>query len=73
MAGKGVAVITGGASGIGEATARRFARDGFDIAILDMNESAGEQLAAGLAKGGVRARFWRCDVSDLKAVEATAA
>ncbi|HRD78218.1 MAG TPA: SDR family oxidoreductase [Hyphomicrobiaceae bacterium] len=73
MAGKGVAVITGGASGIGEATARRFARDGFDVAILDMNEGAGTKLAVELSKSGVKARFWRCDVSDLKAVEAVAA
>ncbi|HEX2336601.1 MAG TPA: SDR family NAD(P)-dependent oxidoreductase, partial [Hyphomicrobiaceae bacterium] len=38
MTTKHVAVITGGASGIGEATARRFAADGYAVAILDQNE-----------------------------------
>ena len=38
---KSIAVITGGASGIGEATARRLAADGYRIAILDVNAAAG--------------------------------
>jgi NAD(P)-dependent dehydrogenase (short-subunit alcohol dehydrogenase family) len=45
------AVITGGASGLGEATARLLAKDGVKVAILDMNKDKGEKVAAEL--GGV--------------------
>jgi NAD(P)-dependent dehydrogenase (short-subunit alcohol dehydrogenase family) len=65
---KGIAVITGGASGIGEATARRLAADGYRIAILDVN-AAGEAVAKSIGD----ARFFQCDVADAKAVDAAAA
>ncbi|HBM88240.1 MAG TPA: 3-hydroxy-2-methylbutyryl-CoA dehydrogenase, partial [Rhodobiaceae bacterium] len=39
------AVVTGGASGLGEATARALAADGVKIAIFDMNEEKGEAVA----------------------------
>jgi len=45
------AVITGGASGLGEATARLFAAKGAKVAIFDMNDAKGEQLAKEL--GGI--------------------
>ncbi|MCX7069749.1 MAG: SDR family oxidoreductase [Gammaproteobacteria bacterium] len=45
------AVVTGGASGLGEATARKLASLGVKVAIFDMNEARGEALAAEL--GGV--------------------
>lgn len=70
MSSRGVAVITGGASGIGEATARRLAADGYAIAILDMNANAGEAVAASI---GAAARFYACDVADAGAVDAVAA
>ncbi len=70
MSNPGVAVVTGGASGIGEATARRLAADGYRIAIVDMNANAGEAVAASIGGG---ARFYACDVSDAKAVDAVAA
>jgi NAD(P)-dependent dehydrogenase (short-subunit alcohol dehydrogenase family) len=72
MSGKGVAVITGGASGIGEAAAQRLAQDGYDIALLDTNRAAGELVAAALAGGGRSARLWMCDVADAAAVEKVA-
>lgn len=59
-----VAVVTGGASGIGEACARRFARDGFAIAILDQNEAQGAAVAGSLAAEGAKAVYYRCDVAD---------
>ncbi len=65
-----VAVVTGGASGIGEATARRLAADGCSVAIVDQNVAAGEAVAVSI---GDVARFYACDVSDAQAVDAVAA
>ncbi|MFL1403720.1 SDR family NAD(P)-dependent oxidoreductase [Marinobacter sp. M1N3S26] len=59
------AVVTGGASGIGEATARRLAASGVKVAILDFNEERGEAVAAEL--GGV---FCKVDVTSEDAVDA---
>jgi NAD(P)-dependent dehydrogenase (short-subunit alcohol dehydrogenase family) len=53
------AVITGGASGLGAATAQIFAAAGARVALLDLNIAAAEQLAAKL--GGMAAK---CDVTD---------
>lgn len=51
-------VVTGGASGIGEATVRRFATTGANVVIADIDEQRGATLAAELG-----ARFLRCDVT----------
>ncbi|MFW5825129.1 MAG: SDR family NAD(P)-dependent oxidoreductase, partial [Marinobacter sp.] len=59
------AVVTGGASGIGEAVARRLAVAGVRVAIFDFNEERGEAIAAEL--GGV---FCRVDVTSEEAVDA---
>lgn len=67
---EGTAVITGGASGIGAATARRLASGGMRIALLDVNLEAGEGLRREL---GGNASFHACDVSDATAVEHVAA
>jgi NAD(P)-dependent dehydrogenase (short-subunit alcohol dehydrogenase family) len=67
-----VAVITGGASGIGEATTRRLAADGYAVAILDVNTAGGETVVKSLASSGATAHFHACDVSDLKAIDAVA-
>jgi len=56
-----VAVVTGGASGIGEACARRFADEGAAVAIADLDEARGREVAASI--GGDRAAFLRCDVA----------
>lgn len=65
-----VAVVTGGASGIGEATARRLAADGCRVAVVDINSEAGAAVAGSI---GTNARFYACDVSDAGAVDAVAA
>ncbi|HUR49418.1 MAG TPA: SDR family oxidoreductase [Acidimicrobiales bacterium] len=59
------AVVTGGASGIGFATARRFAAEGADVVIADIADEAGEKAAADV--GG---RFHHLDVSDLASWDA---
>jgi NAD(P)-dependent dehydrogenase (short-subunit alcohol dehydrogenase family) len=63
-----VAVITGGASGIGLAMARRFRAEGMQVMIGDIDEEA---LASAAAETGALAR--RCDVSRLGDLEALAA
>lgn len=63
-----VAVITGGASGIGRACAGRLAGQGAEVWILDQNAAAAEEVARDL--GGTALAL---DVSDAKAVEAAAA
>lgn len=64
-----VAIITGGASGIGEATVRAFIREGANVVIADYSEH-GQQLANELAGGTERALFVKTDVTDAKAVQA---
>jgi 3-oxoacyl-[acyl-carrier protein] reductase len=64
-----VVVVTGGARGIGAATAKRFADEGAAVAILDLEEAAASATAAGLGAGR-RALGLACDVSDAEAVEA---
>lgn len=66
MQGK-VALITGGAAGIGKATAQRFAEEGATVVICDLNAAVGEQTAAEL---GPNARFYPVDVTDRQAVQA---
>jgi NAD(P)-dependent dehydrogenase (short-subunit alcohol dehydrogenase family) len=58
-------VVTGGASGLGAATARRLAAHGVRVALFDMNDTAGEALAAEL--GGV---FCKVDVTNEDQVDA---
>jgi len=64
-----VAFITGGASGIGAGTARRFAQEGALIALADVQDEDGERLREELTKAGGRAIFVHCDVSDPASVE----
>jgi NAD(P)-dependent dehydrogenase (short-subunit alcohol dehydrogenase family) len=65
----GAALISGGASGLGEATARRLSAEGMAVTIADRNAQLGESLAAEL---GDRASFVELDVTDPEAVLAAA-
>jgi 3-oxoacyl-[acyl-carrier protein] reductase len=61
-----VVMVTGGASGIGKATAARFAEAGAQVAVADLQVEAGQAVARSL---GPRARFDRVDVADRAAVQ----
>jgi 2-hydroxycyclohexanecarboxyl-CoA dehydrogenase len=65
-----VAVVTGGASGIGLGVARQFATDGHRVAILDRNGAAAEAAAGRLRSEGATALAVEVDVADLASVEA---
>ncbi len=63
-----VVIVTGAARGIGAGTAKRFADEGAAVAVLDLDEGAAAETAAGL--GAERAIGLACDVSDAAAVDA---
>ena len=63
-----VAIITGGANGIGKACARRLSEDGCQVVIADVNAEAGQDLADELGADKGKALFVQCDVSDRLAV-----
>lgn len=58
-----VALVTGGAMGIGEATCRLLAREGALVAVTDINTEAGEAVARDIVEAGDKARFYRHDVA----------
>src|SRR5262249_17418464 len=64
-----VAVITGGASGIGRGTARAMARNGTGLGIADINDRRLEETRAAIAAVGRRALAVHCDVSNDADVE----
>jgi len=68
-----VAVITGGASGIGRAMAERFAREGMNLVLADVEAPALEEAVAALRAQGTDAIGVVTDVSKLESVEALAA
>lgn len=67
-----VAIITGAGHGLGRAYARRFALEGAHVVIADVDQPAGEQVAAEIAAEGGSAWALRTDVTDLASVQAMA-
>ncbi len=65
-----VAIVTGGANGIGGATARRLAQAGANVLIADYDEAAGAENAAQIQAAGGEAIALRTDVSQTAAIEA---
>jgi 2-hydroxycyclohexanecarboxyl-CoA dehydrogenase len=61
-------LVTGGANGIGAATARRLAEEGCAVGILDMDVAAGEDVAGEIEARGRRAKFYDVNVADYDAV-----
>jgi 2-keto-3-deoxy-L-fuconate dehydrogenase len=58
-----LAVITGGASGIGRAVARQFATSGACLRVLDIDEAAAQTVVSEIVAAGGNAKAYRCDVS----------
>lgn len=65
-----VAVITGGAAGMGGVTSMLFAREGAEVVILDIQKEAGLELVEEIRKHGGKAHFIETDVSKAKQVDA---
>ena len=65
LAGK-VAIVTGGASGLGQGIVEKFVAEGADVMIADVNDDAGQRIAA---QCGARASFHRTDVADAEDVD----
>jgi 2-hydroxycyclohexanecarboxyl-CoA dehydrogenase len=64
-----VAVVTGGASGMGEATCHELGRRGHPIAVLDINAAGAQRVSDALRADGVTAMAVEVDVTDRPAVE----
>jgi NAD(P)-dependent dehydrogenase (short-subunit alcohol dehydrogenase family) len=68
-----VALVTGAGSGIGRATARRFAQEGASVLTVDIDAGAAEETAGAIAAAGGAAGSLQADVSDAAQVEAMVA
>jgi NAD(P)-dependent dehydrogenase (short-subunit alcohol dehydrogenase family) len=68
-----IAIISGGATGMGAASARLFAAEGAAVGVIDRNAEAGKALVAELVTAGHRAHFAAADVSSKAEVDAAVA
>ena len=63
-----IAIITGGAQGIGRAASEHFAAEGAKVVIADINEEGGTETASAITKAGGTAQFVHADVSNEESV-----
>ena len=63
-----VAIVTGGASGLGKASCLMLAKEGARVAVTDVNDEAGRKVASEIENNGGTAQYWHIDVSNEKEV-----
>jgi 2-hydroxycyclohexanecarboxyl-CoA dehydrogenase len=68
-----VAIVTGGASGLGRGIALALAREGARVAVVDLNEAGARDTVEAIAKDGEQAAAWRADISDKARIDAVVA
>lgn len=68
-----VAIVTGGAGGIGSAICRRFGEDGAKVAVFDINREAAEAVAAAIRDNGGNAQAFAVDLTSQESVNAAVA
>jgi NAD(P)-dependent dehydrogenase (short-subunit alcohol dehydrogenase family) len=61
---RNVAFVTGASSGIGRATAKMFAENGYAVALVDLNEPGGEETESIIRQAGGESFFVRCNTAD---------
>jgi 2-hydroxycyclohexanecarboxyl-CoA dehydrogenase len=66
-------IVTGGGGGIGGATCRRFAQEGAQVAVFDMNLEAAQRVAADIVENGGKAVAFQCDITSRAEVDAAVA
>ena len=64
-----VAIINGGATGMGQSTAYLFSEEGCNCVIADVNEEEGKETAVEATRRGKEAIFVKCDITDLKQIK----
>src|SRR5882757_308332 len=67
-----VMIVSGGASGLGLAAAEKFAKNGYNIVLIDINDEKGKQAEAKIKGMGVDAVYCNCDISNNAQVQKAA-
>ena len=66
-----VAIVTGGAFGLGRADCLLLAKEGAKVAVVDIDDKAGKEIVTEIRNSGGTAEYWHMDVSNEKGVEQT--